>query len=129
MFVPIVRITIQKKSDSVTFAPAYALPLYKLLWRDKCTKVTVSRITDPHLNPMMQVIELPGLDAIESEEKRLMKLFGVKLFYTVYPGESFKDAFAKVAVETNAWKDKNDKQKEDAMKRARAESRTVVIAQ
>ena len=129
MFVPVVRITIKRKmTDSSAFDPAYTLPLYKLKWRGHCTKVTVERITEPNLDKMMKIHHRPDQEPVDAETERLIKAFGIKLFYTVYPGDSFAAAFEKVALEKNEWKDKHDAESKAALKRARQEQRTVVVA-
>jgi len=128
MYVPIARITVHKKTDAQTFDAIYTFPLYKLLHRGKCERVSIARIEDPSCNPMMEVLGKPGQDATEAEEERLIRRFGKAIFFMVFPGDTFRETFAKAAKPKNEWLEKHEKEKAAALAKAKAEARTVVVA-
>ncbi len=128
MFVPLAKITVHKKSDSVEFDAPYTLQLYKQLWRGKAERVSIERITDPLRNPMREVSGRPGLEPVEQEEERLMKRFGQKTFFMVFPGESFRDVFTKAARDRNEWLEKHEASKAQRLAQARITAATVHLA-
>lgn len=129
MFVPITDIRIVKKTDSVTTDAIYTLQLYKLRWRGKAEKVVAEPIRVGTRNPLREVIAREGQEPVEAEEERLIRRFSSKLFFMVYPGDTFREVFKKAASDRNEWLEKHEAKKAEALKLARANQRTVLIGQ
>jgi hypothetical protein len=110
MFVPIVQINIHpvqderhpgtEKTDRQVRAPSYMFPLFKTKWGQRA-KVTQTPVTDS--DKLWAVPLNPGMTHAESEGMRLKNYFkdGGKTFALTYPGDSFAEAFDKVAVKSN----------------------------
>jgi hypothetical protein len=128
MFVPLCDIRIVKKSDSVETDAVYTLQLYKLMWRGKAEKVVAEPIRDQTRNPMREVhVYKAGTEAVEAEEERLIKRFGTRIFFMVFPGDTFRATFAKAAAERNPWLERTEARKARQLAIARNAQRGVVI--
>lgn len=128
MFVPVVDIRIVKKTDSVETDAVYTLQLYKLQWRGKAERVVAEPIRDAKRNPMREVlITNNDKQAVEIEEERLIRRFGTRIFFMVFPGDTFATTFAKAATERNLWLERSEARKAKALAAARMQMRGVII--
>lgn len=128
MFVPIVDIRIVKKSDSVETDAVYTLQLYKLLWRGKAERVVAEPVRDQKRNPLMEVHPRKnGQEPVEAEEERLIKRFGTRIFFMVFPGDTFRATFEKAAVDRNKWLEATEARKAKNIAIARNAMRGVII--
>ncbi len=128
MFVPVCDIRIVKKTDSVETDAVYTLQLYKLLWRGKAVKVVAEPIRDAKRNPMREVhVFKSGTEPVEAEEERLIRRFGTRIFFMVFPGDAFRATFAKAASERNEWEERTEARKARSLALARNAQRGVII--
>lgn len=128
MFVPVVDIRIVKKSDSVETDAVYTLQLYKLLWRGKAERIVAEPIRDQKRNPMMEIHPRKnGQEPVEAEEERLIKRFGTRIFFMVFPGDAFRATFEKAAAERNQWQERTEARKAKLLAQARNAQRGVII--
>jgi hypothetical protein len=128
MFVPLCDIRIVKKSDSVETDAVYTLQLYKLMWRGKAEKVVAEPIRDQTRNPMREVhVWKTGTEPVEAEEERLIKRFGTRIFFMVFPGDTFRATFAKASSERNPWLERTEARKARQLAIARNAQRGVVV--